>query len=212
MTIPLDEHGQPPIRFYAARVAERSISELLGLCKGMICDGVISEAEAFALRAWMVANPLALDQFPANILARRLDRILADHQIDEDERRDLFELMQSVVGEPTDDDFPSNRSTTLPLDDPAPALTFAEREYVFTGKMVYGTRRACENAVLLRGGSVGKSVTLRTHVLVVGTLGSIAWKESTHGTKILRALEIRETGQPIHLVGESHWVEHLGSA
>ena len=208
MTIPLDAHGQPPRRFYAARVAERSISEMLGLCKGMICDGIITEAETRALRDWMSANPLALNEYPANVLARRLNRIFADQLIDEDERLDLYELLQSVTGTP-DGDLSVNRAATLPLDDPPPPLAFPAWEYVFTGKMAFGTRRACEHAVLARGGSIGKSVTLRTHVLVVGALGSIAWKESTHGTKILRALEIRESGRPIRLVAEAHWVQHL---
>lgn len=208
MTIPLDAHGQPPRRFYAARVAERSISELLGLCKGMVCDGIISDAEARALQDWMAANPLAAHDYPGNVLARRLNRIFADHVIDEDERLDLYELLQAVVGTP-DGDLSVNRTTSLPLDEPPPPLIFPAWEYVFTGKLAFGTRRACEMAVLDRGGIIGKAVTLRTHVLVVGALGSIAWKESTHGTKILRALEIRDSGRPIHLVAESHWVQHL---
>src|SRR5262249_33544424 len=40
-----DDHGQPPKALYGPRVAKRLVSELLGLCKGMVCDGEISEGE-----------------------------------------------------------------------------------------------------------------------------------------------------------------------
>src|SRR5262245_21483756 len=39
----LDDHGQPAKALYGPRVAKRLVSELLGLCKGMVCDGEISE-------------------------------------------------------------------------------------------------------------------------------------------------------------------------
>jgi hypothetical protein len=211
MPVPLDEHGQPPLQFYAARVAERAISELLGLCKGMVCDGLITKGEARGLRDWIAANPNALETFPANVLVERLGRIYADGEADEEERHDLFELLQAVTGTASSGDLSLNRATALPLDEPPPALVFAGQEYVFTGKMVYGTRRTCEQAVIARGGTTHSGVTMRTDVLVIGTLGSAAWKESTHGTKILRALELKERGQPLVIVGEAHWVQCLSS-
>ncbi len=209
MPLPLDEHGQPPLQFYAARVAERAIAELLGLCKGMVCDGVITEGEARGLGDWMAANPDALATFPANVLAERLRRIFADGKADEEERQDLFELLQAVTGTTSAVDLSVNRATALPLDEPPPALAFVGKEYVFTGKMVYGTRRTCEQAVVTRGGTTRSSVTTDTDILVIGTLGSAAWKESTHGTKILRAIELKERGQPLVIVGEAHWVQYL---
>lgn len=42
----LDEDGQPHKPIYQDRVSRRLVSELLGVCKGMVCDGVITEAKA----------------------------------------------------------------------------------------------------------------------------------------------------------------------
>jgi NAD-dependent DNA ligase len=212
MTLEQDEEGQPPVRFYAARVAERAISELLGVCKGMVCDGVITEGEAEGLRRWMHANPTALGSYPANVLSQRLLRVFEDGRADEEERDDLVELLRAVTGDTTEMDQPLNLATRLPLDAPPPGLTFARTEFVFTGRMLYGTRRGCEAAVIARGALVGSAVTKRTGVLVIGVLGSAAWKESTHGTKIIRAVELKEEGHPIRIVDEDHWLAQLEAA
>jgi NAD-dependent DNA ligase len=209
MPVTLDPDGQPPVQFYAARVAQRAVSELLGLCKGMVCDGEVTSGEAEALVRWMVANPFVTEAFPGNVLSQRLLRIFEDGRADEEERADLLELLRAVTGQSADTSLADNTATALPLDAPPPRLEFDGVEYVFTGKMIFGTRKACEAAVVQRGAAVGARVTQRTRVLVIGTLGSAAWKESTHGNKIIEAVELRDRGKPIRLVSEQHWVGHL---
>ena len=209
MRVQLDKDGQPPRQFYQARVAERVISELLGLCKGMVCDGEITEGEAAGLTRWMQANPDAAGQFPGSVLADRLMRIFADGRVDSDERTELLELLREVTGEPPTMDEPMNLSTRLPLDTPPPLVVFAGQEYVFTGKMLYGTRRQCEQVVAERGGRAHNAVTKRTDYLVIGHMGSAAWKESTHGTKIIRAVELKAEGVPVRIVAEECWVAGL---
>jgi NAD-dependent DNA ligase len=205
----LDEEGQPPERFFAARIAERAISELLGLCKGMVCDGVITDGEAEGLRRWMRANPAATSTYPASVLSQRLLTIFADCRVDDEERADLLDLLRSVTGDTPEMDQPMNLATRLPLDDPPPAIAFPGTEFVFTDRMLYGTRRNCEESVIARGSRVGSSVTRRSGVLVIGVLGSAAWKESTHGTKIIRAVELKQSGHPIRIVNEDHWLAQL---
>jgi NAD-dependent DNA ligase len=209
MPLQLDENGQPPRPFYQARVAERAISELLGVCKGMVCDGVITAGEAAGLRRWMQANPDAAEQFPGNVLADRFMRIFADGRVDSEEQAELLELLREVTGEPASMDEPMNLSTRLPLDAPPPSIVFEGQEYVFTGKMLYGTRRLCEQTVAERGGRAHNAVTKRTDYLVIGHIGSAAWKESTHGTKIVRAVELKAEGSPVRIVSEECWVAGL---
>src|SRR5688500_11562803 len=108
MTVVRDEDGQPPEYLYVGRVAERAISELLGLCKGMVCDGVVTEGEAEGLRRWMRANPHAAGSYPANVLGRRLLQIFEDGRADEEERLDLLELLRSLTGDTAEMDQPMN--------------------------------------------------------------------------------------------------------
>jgi len=205
----LDEDGQPSPALYFERVQRRLISELLGVCKGIVCDGEVTPGEALSLKRWIAGHPDVSVGYPGNVLAERLLRIFADGHIDEDERNELGELLQDVTGETPEHDQPMNLSARLPLDDPPPTILFDGYEYVFTGRMLYGTRRHCEQAVTERGARVGETVTQRTGFLVVGPIASKAWLESTHGRKIMRAVELRRDGQPVRIVSEEHWIQAL---
>jgi hypothetical protein len=40
---------------------------------------------------------------------------------------------------------------------------------------------------------------------MVGSVGNEQWRHSTYGTKIMKAVELREAGASIAIVGEDHW-------
>jgi hypothetical protein len=46
-------------------------------------------------------------------------------------------------------------------------------------------------------------------VLVVGLYATESWKHSSFGTKIIKAVDMREAGAPIAIVSEAHWATHL---
>jgi hypothetical protein len=207
----LDDDAQPSKGLYAARVAKRLVSELLGLCKGMVCDGEISEAELAGLKRWLAGHPDAAALYPGKTVAERLLRIYEDGVITPDERQELNELLRDLTGETEEHEKTLNLSTRLPFDEPTPAILFDGYEHVFTGRMLYGTRRDCERKVVELGGRVGKTVTKRTNFLVIGPIASSAWLESTHGRKILRAVELRSEGRPLRIVSEEAWIHAIES-
>jgi NAD-dependent DNA ligase len=207
----LDDDGQPSKALYGPRVAKRLVSELLGLCKGMVCDGEISEGELAALKRWLVGHPDAAVTYPGKTVAERLLRIYTDRIVTPDERQELNELLLDLTGETEEHDQPLNLSTRLPFDEPTPTILFDDHEHVFTGRMLYGTRRDCEQKVVDRGGRVANKVTQRTNFLVIGPIASRAWLESTHGRKILRAVEVRSEGLPLRIVSEEAWIQAVES-
>ncbi|MNE70663.1 DNA polymerase III subunit epsilon [compost metagenome] len=71
--------------------------------------------------------------------------------------------------------------------------------------MAYGPRKDCEALVIDRGGQIGAGVSKKIHYLVVGTIGNEQWLHSTYGTKIKKAVELREAGAPLAIVSEEHW-------
>jgi len=202
--------GQPLARrFNAARRMDRDLSELLGLIRGITADGEVSDVEARALGRWLDDNPDVCHQWPASVLASRLDRIFADGHIDEEERADLLDLLHQTTGNRPDLPEGERSATRLPLDDPAPPLMHEDQVYVFTGKFLYGTRSTCERAVIERGGRCTSSVSSKVNVVVIGTLGSQDWIHTTHGRKIEAAVALRQSGQPVSIVAEEHWVGML---
>lgn len=209
----LDPHGQPfNVLFNRARRTERDLSEMLGLAKGMLADGVVNEDEAEYLRAWGANHPDALVAWPMRIIFARLQRYFADGHIDEAERADLQTLLAALVGGTASLLLGYEAATTLPLDAPAPLICWGPDEiYVFTGRFAYGTRADCEREATSRQSTCERNVTRRTSFLVIGTFGSEDWAHTSYGRKIQRAVELRQSGFALRIVGEDHWATALSA-
>ena len=147
----LDDDAQPLVTNYnAQRRADRDVSELLGLAKGLIADSELRDSEVAALQEWLSSHADACGLWPVNVLSRRLRRILADGLIEGEERAELMDMLRQVTGERPDASTAMHGATRFCFDDPPPVLRFHDRVYVFTGKFVFGTRKDCEQAVAER--------------------------------------------------------------
>jgi NAD-dependent DNA ligase len=103
----------------------------------------------------------------------------------------------------------TDAATELPLDRPPPQISWSGSIFVFTGKFVFGPRSACERQVTSLGGHAEKSITKRTRYLVLGTFASRDWIQTSFGRKIEKAVEYRDAGVPLAIVGEDHWATSL---
>lgn len=128
-----------------------------------------------------------------------------DGVLDLDESRELLDLLRQFTGEPRNSHAPFSASSKLPLDQPVPDIEWMDRVFLFTGTMAYGPRKECEALVIERGGLIGSSVSKKVHYLVIGSVGNEQWLHSSYGTKIKKAVEIREAGSRIALISEGHW-------
>jgi NAD-dependent DNA ligase len=205
-----DDHGQPLAPYRKQAVAARQIDELIGIVKGVTADGMVHQGEVEYILQWLEANRGAMQEWPAKAIYPRLSAALADGRIDEEEEREILDLLLSTVGGNTAPQAgqPSD-STALPLCNPAPSIVFEGRTFCFTGKFSSGSRSWCQEAVVARGGAPADTITKKLHFLVIGEIGSRDWLHSTHGTKILKAVEYRDNGVPISIVSERHWFDHL---
>jgi NAD-dependent DNA ligase len=198
--------GQAPIAaFRGHAVQTRQVDELIGLCKGVLLDGAVSSNEAEGLLAWLEANRAAANSWPGNALYQRLQRALQDGELDEAEEKELLGIIVGMVSGPPTAEEPVNRTTLLPLDNPPPLILFEARTFCFTGQFASGSRQWCEQQVLQRGGVPKSTITKKLDYLVIGEVGSRDWVHSTHGRKIESAVELKQSGSPICIVGERHW-------
>jgi len=205
-----DAHGQPLNRtFNAARLDDRKIDELIGLCKGVLADGEVSQFEVEYLQNWLRNNIEISGHWPANVLYQRIEAMLADNVLDVEEQRELLQTLMDLTGEPSIHGSVTSMSTSLPLTTPDPEIDFEGRIFCLTGKFVTGTRKQCESLVLERNGSLKSSPTRDTNFLVIGLVGSSDWIHSTHGRKIEKAVELQESGTNLAIVSEEHWVRFL---
>jgi len=199
--------------FHAARIDRRSADALVGLAAGIAADGTINQQEAEFLENWITTNLAHLDDPVINLLYRRLADMLADGILDADESAELLGILRSFAGLSARKPRPSDNAFTaandLPLSRPAPELVWNGRLFVFTGIMAYGPRKDCQLLVENRGGLIGGSVSKKIHYLVIGSVGNEQWRHSSYGTKIMKAVELRENGSPIAIISEQQWQQAL---
>lgn len=185
------------------------MAEMLGLAKGVLADGVVSEDEAMALINWADGHPDVILAWPCNVLYRRLRKVFDDGHASAEEREELRGLLSELVGGESGMVGGETASSGLPLDHPPPLIEVPDRVFVFTGRFAYGTRGACEDAVKRIGGWAEPRVTQQTDYLVVGTFASRDWLQTSYGRKILKGVEYREKYSRPSIVAEQHWVASL---
>lgn len=203
----LDDDGQPKtIEFNWVRNAERDNEHLLGLAHGLIADGKLVDEEIRCLVEWMNKHEQPVRTWPASVVHDRLARALEDGVIDEEERKDLFDLLRSMVGP----DFPGAiASTELPAVAAPGPIFHSGFSFCVTGRFAFGPRRIVEKEIEGRGGFVHGAVTLGTDYLLIGSVGSRDWKHTSYGNKIEKAVQYRDRGSKILIIGEDRWVEAL---
>ncbi len=197
------------LSFNTRRVADRTITELIGIAKGLIADGVINEAEADFLAKWLEGNRNMAPGWPIDQIDARIRHMLADGVLDQEERQELFAILTQLVGGTLTTGNIHSLATALPLTSPAPKIQFAGKSFCLTGAFAMGKRAECENAIAGLGGEPVGNITKKLDYLVIGFLGNENWQHSTHGRKIEKALEYNKTGCNIAIIAEQSWAEAL---
>lgn len=192
----------------AGRVQDRLIDELIGISRGVIADGVVDEQEAIFIGQWIENHRQIAEKWPVNVLYARLTEMLKDGILSEDEQEELLETLRDLTGESSLFQEP-NRSTTLPVDKPAPDIEFEGKTFCLTGKFVYGSTLDCEETIAEMGGEVVPMPSRDTDYLVIGELCSPDWVHTTFGRSIEKGVELKEQGHPLTILTEEHWVNNL---
>ena len=204
-----DENGQPlNLRLQEKAVREREMNELIGLLKGILSDKSLVDSEVRFLSEWLGSNTFASSSWPGSALNERIQRALTDNIIDNQELSEIRDIISSIIGGEQTSLGISAKTTDLPIDRPAPVITFHGKSFCFTGKLLWGSRNDAQNAVLNRGGKIG-SPSNTLNFLVLGEISSRDWKHSTHGLKIINAVELKEKGAGLFIISEKDWASAL---
>ena len=189
------------------RIDDRLVAEVIGIAHGIIADGKVTQAEVEYLQKFLDARIHVTGNPVVRTLQQRVNEILADGIVDQEESADLLHTLTAFAG----GDMEAGelmKSTTLPFCKPFPDMAFASAPICFTGTFAFGQRKACEAAAVERGAIPG-SLNAGTRYLVIGTYATESWAQSSYGRKIEKAVDMRTKGSPIRIVGEAHWVEQM---
>jgi NAD-dependent DNA ligase len=193
-------------RFRKQNLDERQIDELIGISRGFCADGSICQSEAEYLQKWLIANRHITSNPVVENLLHKINRVLSDGILTSDEATELLETLNTFTG----GDIETGeilKSTSLPLDSPAPDIIFAGKSFCFTGTFGFGTRGECESFIGSKGGQSHPRITKKLNYLVIGAYATDAWIHSSYGRKIEKALSYRDEGAPIAIVSEEHWIK-----
>jgi hypothetical protein len=75
---------------------ERWVNETIGLCRGILADGVITEKEVKALETWLTTCPCT-HLYPLNVIGEKLEAILCDSVITTEELAQLKEDLELLM-------------------------------------------------------------------------------------------------------------------
>ena len=192
-----------------SRLLKRSCESLIGLCEGLLADDILSDDEIHFLNVWLNDNKEIAEIWPGEVIYAKVRDVLADGVITEEERSYLKTTLSELLGGTFQDSgATSGLSTGLPIDK-INSIEILDSMFCFTGNFIYGTRKACERAIIKRQGLVSKSVTMKLDYLVIGTMVSREWANTSFGRKIEKAVDCKNKGANIHIISEEQWIQFL---
>jgi len=164
------------------------LKALQSILESIIDDKVVTEDEVGALVDWMEYNINLKGNYPFDRVFVLLEKVLEDGVVDDEELKMLLDKFTEYTS-PT-------KSTCNGIGE------IADKHFVLTGEFSYGSRTAVSAYIVSNGGVVDDTVKKCTQYVVIGSLGSQAWKNGVYGSKIKKAMELKDKGQNIELVAE----------
>ncbi|MCK4843167.1 MAG: BRCT domain-containing protein [Methylococcales bacterium] len=191
-------------RFNRKSIDDRQIDTLIGISKGLIADGKVDQAESEFLLSWLIQSRQNTDNPVIINLLDKVNIMLEDGVLDEEESQELFNLLHSLTGDPSAIGELA-KTTSLPINNPLPKISFEGMSFLFTGTCAFGNRKQCQTATESIGGINAKSVTKKLNYLVLGTYVTDSWAHESYGRKIEKAMQYRDDGVPLIIITEEHW-------
>lgn len=195
-------------KFNRNKIQDRQVDTLIGLSKGLIADDTINQAEAEFLQTWLVQNRQCENPIILNLLDK-VSLMLEDGILDSEESKELLSILGKISGEQSELGEVA-KTSKLPICSPAPSIIFAEKSFLFTGTCAFGTRSQCQKVITSLDGINSSSVTKKLNYLVLGTYVTESWAHESFGRKIEKAMEYRDSGIPLAIITEAHWIEAAG--
>jgi NAD-dependent DNA ligase len=194
-----------------AHKLRKSCESLIGICSGLLADEELNEAEVRFLDHWLRDHEDIVSVWPGDVIAKRVREVLADGIVTKEELEHLKQTLKDLIGGTLQDTGATNGlATRLPVnDDCAIPVNFRDTAFCFTGNFLFGTRSACERAVLERGAQILTNIKKSLGYLVIGTMVSSEWANSSHGRKIEKAINYQQAGSTLLIISEEHWIKYI---
>ncbi|USD67155.1 BRCT domain-containing protein [Vibrio sp. SCSIO 43136] len=184
-------------------------NKLLGFLQGITSDDVINDKEIQALIDLLGESEELCQVWPANVIISRLEAILEDGIVDDEERAELLSMLKSICGQGFLDTGSAECFATDFFGEQIDLDGIEGKAICFTGKFLSGNRKSVEAAAKEKGAIVRSDVVKALDYLVIGSLASRDWKFSSHGRKIEAAIRNKQNGVATSILTEETWAEFI---
>jgi len=179
---------------------DSQINEFLGFLRGIAADDEINHEEFSKLKDYISKHSYIMNKWPFDYLGKAINDILEDNIVTKSELNELCSLIQKITGTSFTKDGDAMGGATTMFDNPVP--TFINKKVCPTGKFISGTRNIINKRIETLGAVPQDNVTLKTDILIIGTLSSRDWIHTSTGRKIEKAIDLLKSGHNIIITNE----------
>lgn len=160
---------------------------LNGILDGIVCNQKVNQKEIENLNIWLRQNDYLKDVYPYDKVLLEVNKVLEDGVLTEEESNYIFDTFNEMVNPDFNDD---------------ENIDFNGKTFCLTGEFKCATKQEISKKLQELGGIEKTGVSSKSDYLIVGGVGSDAWKFGKIGGKQAKAQELNEKGANIKIIDE----------
>lgn len=160
---------------------------LNGILDGIVCNQKVNQKEIDNLNIWLKQNDYLKDVYPYDKVLLEVSKVLEDGVLTEEESNYILRVFNEIVHP----DFNNDGN-----------IDFEGRTFCLTGEFKTATKQEISKRLQNLGAIEKNGVSSKLNYLIIGSVGSEAWKFGKIGGKQAKAQELNEKGANIKIIDE----------
>lgn len=164
-----------------------SLQILNGILDGITYNQEVNQKELESLKMWLKQNDYLKDIYPYDKVFLEVNKVLEDGKLIEKESKYIFDIFNEIVHPNINND---------------KDIDFEGKTFCLTGEFKSASKQEISKKLQNLGAIEKTGVSSKLNYLIVGEVGSDAWKFGKIGGKQAKAQELNEKGADIKIIGE----------
>lgn len=160
---------------------------LNGILDGIVCNQKVNQKEIDNLNIWLKQNDYLKDVYPYDKILFEVSKVLEDGVLTEEESNYILSVFNEIVHP----DFNIDEK-----------IDFDGKTFCLTGEFKTATKQEISKRLQDLGAIEKTGVSSKIDYLIIGGVGSDAWKFGKIGGKQAKAQELNEKGANIKIIDE----------
>ncbi len=164
-----------------------SLQILNGILDGITYDQEVNQKEIDSLNLWLKQNDYLKDVYPYDKVLIEVNNVLEDRVLTEKEGKYILSIFNEIVHPDLNND---------------ETIDFNGKTFCLTGEFKYSTKQEISKKLQELGAIEKSGVSSKLNYLIIGGVGSDAWKFGKIGGKQAKAQELNEKDANIKIIDE----------